>query len=721
MTGCCLDGPTAANMGARPQQNTEGFLPTQTLRSGIRLALGPRVARHVILAATVWLVLAVLAPALAQNAAADDLVGSLQALRASGDSSPAAVEQLRQIEARLPADAGYELRREFLRTALVVLDESRSHEETLAAMQTLRDLASANGDADTVNLMDINRIFSSHVDDDINQYIEQLNAVRARLSSESPPEVMEALELSYGNMYFDAGNFDSALRHQLAALDWAEQLPVGSVRARLFRLGTIAELYNAMQLPDSALMHVDRAFALAGEQLPLQNHIALLAARAMALMAKGQLPEAELALGRAEALARDDPSVFTAMRLGTQRIKLQLAMSATEDAILSVNRLEEQAKAQENSYYVAKSWLLRGEALMQLDRAEEGRALMQRALDFFQSRGQMIDVLEGLDRQVDTLRSLGLYQQALAAMEQQQSLWRQLFRHERARAVAELEAEQRARDLENRVSALSAENRAQEASLRAERLGKALALVLALLGVAASAFLVFAIRRARRERDQLSDAARVDTLTGAFSRYEFQQRANDHRHGDAPGGRGADARARPLGLLLLDIDHFKAINDRHGHEAGDAVLKALVARIRRIVGHHGEIFRWGGEEFLVVISDRAPSSSAETVRRLITEVEGEPVRWHEAAITLRISGGFVRCPLADGWPASLDDAIRWADAALYLAKNSGRQQVAEIAITASGVESLRGQAPLDFVQLQDWQRRGLVDIATAPPDAPTNA
>ena len=647
-------------------------------------------------------VLAHATTALAQADTDSPLISQLRSLRASGDTSAEAIRQFHEIESRIPADAPYPLRRELLRTGLAVLDEERSYEETLASMQSLRDLAEANDDAQTVALMDINRIFMSHVDDDIGRYIDQLNNVRARLTSDASPEVMEALERSYGNMYFDAGNFDSALRHQLAALDWAEKLPIGSERARLFRLSTIAELYNAMSLPDSALDYVNRAFALADGEPPLQNRIALLGARAMALMEKGELPEADLALSQAEALGLDDPSVFTAMRLGALRIRLLLAMSSPDDAVVAINRLEEQAKAQGNTYYVARSWLLRGEALMQLDHIEEGRALMQRALDFFQSKGQMIDVLDGLDRQVDTLRAKGLDEAALTAMQEQQELWKKLFRNERARAVAELEAHQSARELENQVHTLSTENRLQQASLRAERLGKALALLLALLAAIASAFLVFAIYRARRERDKLSDAARRDTLTGAYSRYQFQQRATD-----LDGGHD-----QLTGVLLIDIDHFKAINDRHGHEAGDAVLKALVNRIRRVVRERDELYRWGGEEFLVILHERDAPTLDAMVLRLLAEVENEAVDWHGTALPLRVSGGYVRCPMSSGRQTSMLDAIRWVDAALYLAKNAGRQRVERVELTDSGIATLDGACPLDMRQLQDWQLRGLLRVRT---------
>lgn len=108
-------------------------------------------------------------------------------------------------------------------------------------MQSLRTLAAANRDADTVHLMDIDRIYLSHADNDIDTFIAQLNDMSARITPGASADVMEALERSYGNMYFDAGNFDTALRHELAALDWAERLPTGRQQARLYRLGTLAE------------------------------------------------------------------------------------------------------------------------------------------------------------------------------------------------------------------------------------------------------------------------------------------------------------------------------------------------------------------------------------------------------------------------------------------------------------------------------------------------
>ena len=357
-----------------------------------------------------------------------------------------------------------------------------------------------------------------------------------------------------------------------------------------------------------------------------------------------------------------------------------------------------------NTYYLAKCWILRGHALMQLGRIDEGVALMEQATDYFEGKGQMIDVLDGLDRQIVTLRAARQFERTVDLMERRQTLWTLLFRDERARAIAEIEAQHSARELEHRIDTLSAENRVQQQRLRAEKLGKALALVMALFAISLSVLLYLAIRRARRERDTLSDIVRLDALTGASSRYQFQRRVEQKRPKSSPNSTS--------GLLLLDLDHFKSVNDQHGHEAGDAVLIAVVERIRRVLGSNDELYRWGGEEFLVIFNNRDCASLEADILRLLEEIENEPVLWHGHSMSVGISGGFVCHPLAPDWQSPLIDAIRWADAALYSAKNSGRRRVEFVQLTATGRVELAGRRPIDMPQLLDWERRGYLELRT---------
>lgn len=633
------------------------------------------------------------------------IIQQLQELRTGGDTSPEAAQKLADFEKTIPGNAPYAVRRELAMTQMFVLQDGLGFDENLKHVEALRKLAEANGDADTVSLMDIRRIYMSHADDDIGKFIDQLNEVREQIRSDASPEVMEALEVSYGNMYFDAGNFDTALRHELAALDWADKLPVGSERARLFRLATIADLYNAMELPEQALEYLDKALTRSAAAIPVQNRISLLATRAIALMKSGRLAEAEIALGQAENLAQVDQSMFTKLRLGTLQAEMLLAEAKPTTAIKTIDRIEALASGSGNFYFLARCWLLRGQAQMLLNQVDAGSALMDKAIEYFQGKGQMIDVLGGLDRQISMLREQKKYEHAVRLMDRRQQLWSQLFRNERGRAIAEVEAHRASQALEHQIETLSTENRIQEQSLRAERLGKMLALVLALGAIGVSVLLFRAIRRARKERDRLSDVVRLDVLTGASSRYQFQR-----QHAQEP--RAGQPMVKQCDLLLLDIDHFKAINDQHGHEAGDAVLKAMVERIRRVMLKDDEIYRWGGEEFLVILTHRNEESQLRDVQRLLAEIESKPVPWHGQTIPIKVSGGWVDYPLSEGWLAPVVDAIRWADAALYHAKNSGRRRIEKVGLTDEGRLKLVNRRPVDMPQLLDWQRRGYVNLHT---------
>lgn len=626
----------------------------------------------------------------------------LQALRVAGDTSADALARLHAIEKQIPEDAPYPLRRELIRTRLALLDDETSIDQRLAMMTSLRDLAESNGDADTVNLMDIGRIYMNHADDDIDKFIGQLNDMRARITPNASAEVMEALERSYGDLYFEAGNFDTALRHQLAALDWAERLPIGKDRARLFRLVAIAELYNAMDLPEQALELVERGFALKEvADISVENRISLLSARSMALMKLGRLPESELALNAAEQLSSKVRSDLIDMRMDTLRAELLLAKSQPKQAIDVIERLEALAKRKESAYFLAKSWTLRGEALMRLGSVDSGLALMQKGADYFRGNGQMFELLLSLDHQVRTLRATKRFERATMTMDERRKVWTQLFRNERGRAIAEVEAGHTAEILERRIGVLSAENRAQKERLRAEKLGKALAAALAALAISLSAILVLAIRRARSERDSLSMAVRYDSLTGALSRYQFQRWANE-------ASASARRSAMPVGLLLLDLDNFKSTNDQFGHDAGDQVLKDIVVRIRNAISDADEVYRWGGEEFLVVLAGDDLARHERTIQKILSTIEQLPVAWHQQSLPVSVSGGFVQHPIVAEWKPSLADSIRWADAALYLAKNSGRGHVEEVRLSDTGRVALNERRPIDMAQLQDWQRHGYV-------------
>jgi diguanylate cyclase (GGDEF)-like protein len=181
---------------------------------------------------------------------------------------------------------------------------------------------------------------------------------------------------------------------------------------------------------------------------------------------------------------------------------------------------------------------------------------------------------------------------------------------------------------------------------------------------------VQAVLRTKALRDAYADDATTDALTGLLNRRGLETRAAEaiaiaRRHG------------RPLGCLIVDLDHFKAINDTYGHAAGDRCLQETAHRLRSNLRASDIVARYGGEEFLLLLpeADHAGALAvAEKIRGVVAEtpVEVETERG-STAIRLQASVGLA------SWEESMTDLATLyaaADRALYEAKRAGRNRVA---------------------------------------------
>lgn len=168
-----------------------------------------------------------------------------------------------------------------------------------------------------------------------------------------------------------------------------------------------------------------------------------------------------------------------------------------------------------------------------------------------------------------------------------------------------------------------------------------------------------------QHKQELARLAWTDSLTGCLNRHRFMELA-DHEI-DRARREGGDA-----SLLLLDADHFKLINDRDGHAAGDAILKGLVERWQSVLRSHEFIGRIGGEEFCVLLPNtglEGASSVAERLRRIIAEL---PFAFEGQLLKVTVSLGVAVLTADD----DLSSLLRRADMALYEAKDAGRDRFA---------------------------------------------
>jgi diguanylate cyclase (GGDEF)-like protein len=180
---------------------------------------------------------------------------------------------------------------------------------------------------------------------------------------------------------------------------------------------------------------------------------------------------------------------------------------------------------------------------------------------------------------------------------------------------------------------------------------------------------VRAALRTKTARDELAVEAVTDALTGLLNRSHLAAAAEEHVALTARTG-------RPLSCLMIDLDHFKAVNDTHGHAAGDAVLCETAKRFARTVRRSDVLVRYGGEEFVVLLPETDTIGAVTIAARLRESLEAAPVVYPkddggDVEIHVRASIGVA------AWRAGLDPAglIAEADTALYRAKALGRDRV----------------------------------------------
>jgi len=165
-------------------------------------------------------------------------------------------------------------------------------------------------------------------------------------------------------------------------------------------------------------------------------------------------------------------------------------------------------------------------------------------------------------------------------------------------------------------------------------------------------------------RDKFRCLATTDPLTGVWNRRSINQILKD----ELARASGSEA---STGVLLVDLDHFKKVNDTHGHLAGDFVLQETSRRLKNALRPYDSIGRYGGEEFLVVVPNAAEAELCQLAERLRKAIESESIRVGESQIRITLSIGATIAPSGE---SLLSKVIATADAALYNAKRFGRNR-----------------------------------------------
>jgi diguanylate cyclase (GGDEF)-like protein len=348
-------------------------------------------------------------------------------------------------------------------------------------------------------------------------------------------------------------------------------------------------------------------------------------------------------------------------------------LNRPKEALEIVQRAVARAESTGDSAALGRMRLTRGIALRLLGRTAEALA----DLDFSKSRNldnnRYLEKIEA--ERALALAALGRWREAYEASHAQSELQRTLSESSQEQQSARLRAQfdTEKKEAENRI--LQQENEVRGAALAASaRIRRLQVAVLALSAIVIAALLVLATRQIRHAR-RLRIAAMTDELTQLPNRRSLMQAANEQfKHARADGTK--------LGVLAVDIDHFKRINDSYGHPAGDAVLVRIAAAMQTVLRAGDHVGRTGGEEFVAVLPRTTEVAVADVANRIREAIEATDFSDVHPELLVTASIGTAVSNPAD---TTFSAIIKRADDSLYIAKEGGRNRVVSTPF-AAGME-----------------------------------
>ena len=556
------------------------------------------------------------------------------------------------------------------------------------------------------------------------QYLlEELGAAHAtsfeaeRLARNSgDPSALVQASIAAGESYQEEGNYPAALTKFQNAVDTARRL--GPTAPEL------ASALNALAMLYLNMGELEPAWEAENEALAVARRLASPGYAATALAGVYALASEQKSYQRARAALIEE--------LGLERRMGARQMAVTTLVNLSDCYLREARYADAESYAtqalraatdvnstndISTARVNLGQALLGQGRVADGKKQFELGLATYEKQGDKPELQSVLLEYGHALERAGDYKGAIDAYNRERTITREIFAEQRQKALLELQHRYDAEKKQRQIETLRQENRAAMAELANRRLQQRVWWLLAVTFALAAAVVGMLYRKVRRANTalaeknvQLRQQSALDPLTLLYNRRHFQE----FMAGEAPAA--DERRAAPGdaagGLFLLDVDHFKHINDTHGHAAGDAVLKSVAQRLRAALRETDMIVRWGGEEFLAFLPAVTPGGLDEVAHRILHAIGDEPVRYRDTQVAVTVSVGFAPFPLAPGGaPLAWEQVVNVADMALYMAKSHGRNR-------AYGVHRFPGfvEGTLEDIaqDLERACREGRVDLSVVP-------
>lgn len=468
------------------------------------------------------------------------------------------------------------------------------------------------------------------------------------------------------------GDHRGTIEHGMKALRLAEELDVPAEQVRALNIMMVANI--AERNLEQAQSYAREALVVA-ERIGFTYMVAYLRANQAWIYSLLDQPADELAALRAvEAITDAHKGLDHVLLVNTINFaEYYVRQRQFEQARAHAAAAVSMALAQGKSSPQASALHVLGKAQLGLGRQGEGIRTLEQAVALMREIGATSYLADALDSLVEAREGAGDVHGALATLHALARLKDEMHARDRDHALLAAQERFKTERKDREIERLSLENARRSAEVAASTAQQRLWVLVAIVAVLGVLGMAYTIARAlarnrvlQQSNAHLSSESEHDPLTGAYNRRYCEHRMD-----------GAAATTRSTGLILLDVDHFKRVNDTYGHPAGDEVLVQAARRLSALLRELDAVVRWGGEEFLLIVEGTSQAHLHQLCARVLAAIADQPVVVDGVEIPVTVSLGAAVFPAYPG--QEWRDLVALVDGGLYRAKKTGRNRAVVLA------------------------------------------
>jgi diguanylate cyclase (GGDEF)-like protein len=524
--------------------------------------------------------------------------------------------------------------------------------------------------------------------------------------------------ITAGQSYAEQGNFPVALGRLQTAVDLSRQLD---------DLVPLASALNALAVLYTQLKEYDKGWDVLTESVRVAEKL-----NSPGRLATAKTTEYGLAIDSKQpkrALAALEAGLAVARKMGAKTLIAKTLANLSDsylkehDYARALRYATESLAATAETHDADVAAVARvniGQAYLGMGRVAEGKNSLETGLAYYEKTGDQPEMQSLMAEYGQALERAGDFRGAIAAYHRERGISNAMFEKQRQKSIWEMQEKYETEKKQRQIELLSRENQVKSAEIDNRRLQQRVWWLLAVVFALASVIVGLLYRKVRHANAQLEvknlelkAQSSLDPLTSLYNRRHFQEFMRSHNHTERRGLGGEEIVGA---LFLLDVDHFKHVNDTYGHAAGDIVLKTIADNLRIALRETDMIVRWGGEEFLAFLPAIPRSGVEEVARRILNSISAQRIAYQNHTISVNVSVGFAPFPLIPAdTPLPWERAVNLVDMALYLAKAHGRNR-------AYGVRGFDrfNQTSMEAIEqdLERAWRAGFVELSVVLGGAP---